>query len=133
MRNEREILDAVLGAARRDDAVRAVIRTDLLPVRRYLYTYNFCFVVNDVARFNGDVFRSCFGDRILLFRADRNYPEMFPGVKAHLMVFRDGVTLVIHAMDADAFLARLDRKSPAENVWIGDTFQKLLDKDQLLP
>ena len=123
----------MLGAARRDDAVRAVIRTDLLPVRRYLYTYNFCFVVNDVARFDGDVFRSCFGDRILLFRADRNYPEMFPGVKAHLMVFRDGVTLVIHAMDADAFLARFDRKNPAENVWIGDTFQKLLDKDQLLP
>ncbi|MBR4458718.1 MAG: aminoglycoside 6-adenylyltransferase [Clostridia bacterium] len=133
MRSEREILETVLDAARRDDTVRAVIRTDLLPVRDYLYAWNFCFVVNDIARFDGDVFRSCFGERILLFRADRNYPEMFPGVKAHLMVFRDGVTLVIHAMDAAAFLARFDRKSPAENVWIGDTYQKLLDKDHLLP
>ena len=133
MRNEREILDLVLDAARRDDAVRAVIRTDLLPVREYLYTYNFCFVVNDLARFDEDVFRTCFDERILLFRADRNYPEMFPGTKAHLMVYRDGITLVIHAMDAAAFLARFDRKNPAENVWIGDTYQKLLDKDGLLP
>ena len=133
MRNEREILETVLDAARRDDTVRAVIRTDLLPVRKYLYNYNFCFVVNDLERFDEDVFRTRFGDRILLFRPDRNYPEMFPGTKAHLMVFRDGITLVIHAMDADAFLARFDRKSPAENVWIGDTYQKLMDKDHLLP
>ncbi len=133
MRDEREILEMVMDAARQDDSVRAVIRTDLLPVRKYLYTYNFCFVVNDIERFNEDVFRTCFGERILFFRADRNYPEMFPGVKAHLMVFRDGVTLVIHAMDADAFLARFDRKSAPENVWIGDTYQKVLDKDHILP
>lgn len=133
VRNEREILYLVLETTRRDDAVRAVIRTDLLPVREYLYTYNFCFIVNDIDRFDGDVFRTCFGERILLFRADRNYPEMFPGTKAHLMVFRDGITLVIHAMDQAAFLARFDRKSPAENVWIGDTYRKLLDKDGLLP
>lgn len=133
MRNEREILETVLDAARRDISVRAVIRTDLVPVRKYLYNYNFCFVVNNIDRFDEDVFRTCFGERILLFRGDRNYPEMFPGVKAHLMVFRDGITLVIHAMDADAFLARFDRKRASENVWIGDTYQKLLDKDHILP
>ncbi|MBR4501163.1 MAG: aminoglycoside 6-adenylyltransferase [Clostridia bacterium] len=133
MRTEREILETVMDAARRDSSVRAVIRTDLVPVRKYLYTFNFCFVVNDIERFDEDVFRTCFGDRILLFRGDRNYPEMFPGVKAHLMVFRDGVTLVIHAMGIDAFLARFDRKSASGNVWIGDTYQKLLDKDHILP
>ena len=133
MRSEREIIAEVLDAARQDAAVRVVIRTDLVPKREYLYTYNFCFVVNDIEKYDEDVFRTCFGDRILLFRGDRNYPEMFPGTKAHLMVFRDGVTIVIHAMDADTFLARYDGKNTYENVWIGDTYRKLLDKDNILP
>ena len=133
MRNEREIIAEIMDAAMQDDSVRVVIRTDLLPERKYLYTYNFCFVVNDIDKYDGDIFQSCFGERILLFRGDRNYPEMFPGAKAHLMVFRDGVTIVIHAMDANTFLARYDRKNAYANVWIGDTYQKLLDKDNLLP
>lgn len=37
MRNEREIIEKVLDAARQDDAVRVVIRTDLVPKRKYLY------------------------------------------------------------------------------------------------
>ena len=133
MRNEREIIEKVLDAARQDDAVRVVIRTDLVPKREYLYTYNFCFVVNDPEKYDEDVFQTCFGERILLFRSDRSYSEMFPGTKAHLMVFRDGVTIVIHAMDTDTFLARYDGKNTYENVWIGDTYQKLLDKDNILP
>lgn len=133
MRNEHEIIEKVLDAARQDDSVRAVIRTDLVPKRKYLYTYNFCFVVNNIEKYDEDVFQRCFGERILLFRGDRNYPEMFPGTKAHLMVFRDGITLVIHAMDTGTFLARYDRENACENVWIGDTYQKLLDKDNLFP
>lgn len=134
MREEREILDSVIGYASSEDAVRAVIRTELVPVREYLYTYNFCFIVNDIAKFDDDgAFADCFGERILLFRGDKNYPEMFPGTKAHLMVFRDGVTIVIHAMDSKAFLERFNREKHYENVWIGDTFKKLLDKDNMLP
>ena len=133
MRNEHEIIEKVLDAARQDDSVRAVIRTDLVPKRKYLHTYNFCFVVNNIEKYDEDVFQRCFGERILLFRGDRNYPEMFPGTKAHLMVFRDGITLVIHAMDTGTFLARYDRENACENVWIGDTYQKLLDKDNLFP
>ena len=133
MRNEREIMEMVKEAAGRDRSVRAVIRTDLQPVHKYLYTYNFCFIVDNIEKYDHDVFQSCFGERILLFRGDRNYPELFPGVKAHLMVFRDGVTIVIHAMDKNTFLERYSGKSVHENVWFGDTFQKVLDKDQLLP
>lgn len=133
MRSEGEIVERVLAVAGADDAVRAVIRTDLLPVREYLYTYNFIFVVDALGRFDGDVFGTCLGERILLYRADRNYPGMFPGAKAHLMVFRDGVTIVIHAMDRDAFLARYNREDERENVWMGDTYRKLLDKDGALP
>lgn len=39
MRSEGEIVERVLAVAGADDAVRAVIRTDILPVREYLYTY----------------------------------------------------------------------------------------------
>lgn len=133
MRNEREIIAGIMEAARQDDSVRVVIRTDLLPKRKYLHTYNFCFVVHDIEKYDEDVFQRCLGERILLFRGDRNYPEMFPGTKAHLMVFRDGVTIVIHAMDINTFLARYEGKRANENVWIGDTYQKLLDKDNLFP
>lgn len=133
MRNEREAIEEILDVARQDDAVRAVIRTDIVPKRKYLHTYNFYFIVNDIEKYDKDVFQSCFGERILLFRGDRNYPEMFPGTKAHLMVFRDGVTIVVHAMDTNTFLERFDGKSAYENVWIGDTYQKLLDKDNILP
>ena len=133
MRNEREILEMIIDEARRDNSVRAVIRTELLPVRKYLYTYNFYFIVSDIEKYDGDVFQTCFGERILLFRSDRNYPEMFPCTKAHLMVFRDGVTIVIHVMDAETFMARYNGESTFENVWIGDTYQKVLDKDNLLP
>ena len=45
MRTEREIIDSVLHFAMKDDGVRAVIRTDLLPVRDYLFAFNFIFVV----------------------------------------------------------------------------------------
>ena len=110
MRSKNEIISAVLEAAENSGDIRAVIRTDLVPVREYLYSYNFCFIVNDTAKYDGDeVFGRCFGERILLFRGDRNYPDMFPGAKAHLMVFRDGVTpsvFVRDEHDADRFVVK---------------------------
>ncbi len=133
MRNEKEVIENVLKIAEEDEAVRAVIRTNLLPKRKYDY-YNFCFVVNEIVKYDGDVFESCFGERILLYRGDRNYPELFPGnTKAHLMVFRDGITIAINVMEKDAFLEKYQGEQDHENVWIGDTYQKLLDKDELLP
>ncbi len=69
MRSERAIVDSVLALAAGDDGVRAVVRTDLLPVREYLHSFNFIFVVRDVGRYDGDVFRDSLGERILLFRA----------------------------------------------------------------
>ena len=134
MRTGQEILDSVIAAAREDDDIRAVVQTDLLPVRAYLYAYNFCLIVNDPGKFDDDGrFASCFGERILLYRADRSYPEMFPDAKAHLMVFRDGITMAIHAMGRAAFLDRYRGSHAHENSWFGDTYRKLLDKDGLLP
>ena len=131
---EQEIIDMVLDTARADDAVRAGIRTNLLPIKEYLYSYQFCFIVDDVEKYSDDkAFETCFGKRVLLYRGDKNYPEMFPGTKAHLMVFEDGITLVINTMDKDTFLSRFNREYSYENVWIGDTYQKILDKDNILP
>ncbi len=134
MRTENEIVQNILEYAGSDDNVRAVIRTELMPVREYLYSYQFYFIVNDVEKYDDDaVFESCFGERILLFRGDKNYPDMFQGIKAHLMVYRDGITLVINAMDRETFLRKYNGEEAHDNVWIGDTYKKILDKDGFLP
>ncbi|MCR5119450.1 MAG: aminoglycoside 6-adenylyltransferase [Lachnospiraceae bacterium] len=133
MRNEKEVIQTVLDVADNDEAVRAVIRTDFLPKRKYEY-YNFCFVVNDTEKYDRNVFEKCFGERILLYRGDKNYPDLFPNnTKAHLMVFSDAITIAITVMDREAFLARYNGEKGHENVWIGDTYQKILDKDGMLP
>ena len=133
MRTEKEIIETVLDVARKDESIRAVIRTNLLPKREFDY-YNFCFVVNDPEKYDGDPFENCFGERILLYRSDRNYPELFPdNTKAHLMVFRDGATIAINVMGREAFQKRYNGEKNHENVWIGDTYLKILDKDNLLP
>lgn len=134
MRTEKEIIDNIMDVAIIDENVRAVIRTDLLPVREYLYSYNFYFIVNEIEKYDNDkVFKKCFGERILLYRGDKNYPEIFPNTKAHLMVFQDGVTIVINAIDKDTFWKKYSGELKYENIWIGDTFQKILDKDNVLP
>ncbi len=133
MRQENEIVENVLAVAKQDDCVRAVLRTNLLSKRAYRHSYEFYFVVNDIEKYEDDVFKSVFGERILLYRGDKNYPEMFPNAKVHLMVFRDGVTIVINVGDKETFLAKYNRENVYDNVWIGDTFQKILDKDDMLP
>ena len=134
MRTEKEIIDNVIEVAKTDDSVRAVIRTELFLVKEYLHSYQFCFIVDDVEKYSDDgIFEICFGKRVLLYGGDKNHPEMFPGTKAHLMVLEDGITLVINVMDKDAFLSKFNRENVHENVWEGETYQKLLDKDGILP
>ena len=134
MRTEKEIINNIIDVALRDNAVRAVVRTDLLPRREYLYTYNFYFIVNDIGKYDDDkIFEECFGKRILLYKADKNYPEMFPDIKGHLMVLEEGITIVIHVMDKEAFLRKYNGELRVENAWNGNTYQKVLDKDNSLP
>ena len=133
MRQEKEVITSVLSVAMQLETVRAVVRTNLLPKREYVHSYEFYFIVNDTDSFEDDVFATSFGERILLYRGDKNYPEMFPNAKAHLMVFRDGITIVINAIEKTAFLSRYHRENVYDNVWIGDTFKTILDKDDVLP
>ena len=74
MRTEAEIIKQVLDVAVDDPAVRAVIRTNLLPQRDYLHLYEFFFVVSDVEKYENDIFKDSFGERILLYRGD-NVPQ----------------------------------------------------------
>ena len=133
MKTENEIIQNIMEYAGSDDNVRAVIRTELMPVREYLYSYQFYFIVHDIEKYEDDVFENCFGERILLFRGDKNYPDMFQSIKAHLMVYRDGITLVIKAMDIGTFLRKYNGEEIHDNVWIGDTYKKIMDKDGILP
>lgn len=133
MRQEKEVITSVLSVAMQLETVRAVVRTNLLPKREYVHSYEFYFIVNDTDSFEDDIFATSFGERILLYRGDKNYPEMFPNAKAHLMVFRDGITIVINAIEKTAFLSRYHRENVYDNVWIGDTFKTILDKDDELP
>ena len=49
------------------------------------------------------------------------------------MVYKDGITIVINAMDYANFLKKYNGEDVHENVWIGDTYKKILDKDNQLP
>ena len=63
----------------------------------------------------------------------RSESKIIQTTKAHLMVYRDGITLVINAMDKETFLRKYNGLDAHDNVWIGDTYQKIFDKDDLLP
>lgn len=128
MRTEAEVINNVLEIAEKDMDVSAVIRTDLLPVRDYLYSYNFYFITTNIEKYeDNSLYKTNLGERILLFRSDRNYPEILNDAKAHLMVFKDGVTIVIKAITLDMFWERYNFSEK------GNTFQKLMDKDHILP
>ena len=130
MRTSEEIIKEVLDTAQNIEEIKAVIQTDLVPIRKYLYNYNFYFIVDQIELFeDNNVFENCFGKRILLYRADKNYPEIFHNIKAHLMVFQDGITIIINVTDRVSFLERYMDNHSCENAWIGDTFKKLLDKE----
>lgn len=127
MRTEDQVIENVLAVARQDKEVRAVIRTDILPIRKYPY-YNFYYIVRDMEKYEDDtLYATCLGERILLYRGDKNYPEILKGAKAHLMVFKDGVTIVIKAITLEMFIERYNSSEK------GDTFKKLLDKENILP
>ena len=127
MRSETEVIDIIIELAKQDKDVRAVIRTDILPAREYMY-FNFYFIVDDLQKYEEDsLYEKSLGERILLYRGDKNYPEMLNGAKAHLMVFKDGATIVIKAITLEMFIERYNVSEK------GDTFRILLDIDKILP
>lgn len=134
MRTESEVISEVLDYANKDLNVRSVIRTNLIPTRDYLFSYEFYFIITDINLYEDDaVFEKAFGKRILLFRGDRNYPNILEGIKGHLMVFKDGITIVINAITKVKFMEKYHGNCHSDNVWIGNTYVKIMDKDNILP
>lgn len=130
MRTEQEVINQIRSYAVSISDIQAVIRTNLVPVRKYLFSYEFYFIVKNIEDFEADeTFEKCFGERILLYRGDRNYPDMLDGMKAHLMVYKDGITLVINAITKEKFREKYVKKN-TENVWISGTYEVLLDKNR---
>ena len=130
MRTEQEVINQVLSYAVSVSGIQAVIRTNLVPIRKYLYSYEFYFIVENIEDFEADeTFEQCFGERILLYRGDHNYPDMLDGMKAHLMVYKDGITLVINAITDEKFREKYGKKN-TENAWISGTYEVLLDKNR---
>lgn len=128
MRTEKEVIDRIKQYAAKASNVQAVIRTNLVPVREYLYSYEFYFIVENIEDFeDDDIFEYCFGERILLYRGERNYPDVLDGMKAHLMVYQDGITLVINAISKARFKEKYVAKN-TENAWISGTYEVILDK-----
>ncbi len=130
MRTEQEVINHVLSYAKSVPDIQAVIRTNLVPIRKYLFSYEFYFIVKNIEDFEADeTFEQCFGERILLYRGDRNYPDMLDGMKAHLMVYKDGITLVINVITDEKFREKYVKKN-TQNAWISGTYEVLLDKNR---
>lgn len=130
MRSEQEMLDLILGTARQDDRIRAVIlngsRADPAAPHDFFQDFDIVYVVSDAAPFRHNPrWIDVFGERMIL-----QLPDDMPGPPppdderyAYLMQFADGnrIDLTLFPL---ARLAALDKDSQTI---------VLLDKDGRLP
>jgi aminoglycoside 6-adenylyltransferase len=130
MRSEAEMFDLILGTARRDERIRAVIlsgsRANPAAPRDLFQDYDILYVVTDVAAFTRDAaWADRFGERIImqLPEAMEEPPAAGDGSFVYLMQFTDGNRL-------DLTLYPLGRLANLE-----DDGQNLLllDKDGIVP
>lgn len=127
MKSDEVIREKVLDIAKQDNDVRAVIYTHDVPLKRYIHPI-FYFIVNNLKKYDDDkMFENIIGERTVLFRGDKSYPEMHYGANAHLMIFKDGSTFAISVMTLKMFMERYNVYEKSK------PFSKLLDKDGILP
>jgi len=130
MRSEKEMFDLILGFARADERVRAVIldgsRADPEAPRDDLRDYDIVYVVSDLASFKSDPgWIDIFGERMILQLPDDmgDLENKQPVGYAYLMQFMDGTRI-------DLTLYPADRISEAA---VTSYCYALLDKDGILP
>ena len=100
MRTEQEMMDAVLGFARRDERIRVVgmegSRTNIHAPRDEFQDYDISFLVTDMASFQqSDNWLDAFGPRIILQKPEAMElfaPELGNWF-SYLMLFRDGAKM----------------------------------------
>ena len=131
MRTEQEMMALILGEARADDRIRAVLlegsRTDPNARRDVLQDYDIAYIVTETAPFWQDVhWIDRFGTRLYMQRPD-DFP-FEPGDRAAryawLMQFEDGVRLDLQVMTLEYALKHDFRESLC---------RVLLDKHRILP
>jgi aminoglycoside 6-adenylyltransferase len=118
-RSDREVLDVILGPARADPRVRAVVlsgsRADLAAPRDDLQDFDVVFVVSEVASFRDDPhWISVFGEVAIV-----QFPEGMQGAAgrddggwAILMQFTDGTRIDLTLLPAEA-MGRFGHDGPA--------------------
>jgi aminoglycoside 6-adenylyltransferase len=130
MRNEQEMFDLILGFARQDKRVRAVIldgsRADPEVAQDLWQDYDIVYVVTDVDSFKSNPdWINVFGERMILQLPDEmgeSAKQVRPGY-CYLMQFMDGTRI-------DLTLYPVDRLSEIKV----DSYRcPLLDKDNILP
>ncbi|UVI28498.1 aminoglycoside 6-adenylyltransferase [Paenibacillus spongiae] len=134
MRNEQEMLDLILNAARRDDRIRAVYmngsRTNSNAPRDLFQDYDVVYVVTETASFIQDEgWVSVFGDLLIIQEPDKNdrligIDRDFDRSYAYLMLFTDGIRIDLHIETKESMLVG----------YVSDKLTRpLLDKDNCLP
>lgn len=132
MRNEKEMLDMIIKFANEDENIQAVVlygsRADKTVKKDMYQDYDIIFVVSEIDKYDcSDYFRECFGERVLLFRPDKAYPELFEETYVYLMLFDDENRIDLRICSTEKFM-RIHEVEEA-----GQPMVKLIDKNNSLP
>ena len=108
MRTEREMLDLILGFAKRDDRVRAVVmngsRANPAAPRDMYQDYDIVYAVRDIRSFTDrHEWIDVFGERIMLQMPEYNRRPSGNGTFAYLILFRDGNRLDLSLVPTEKY------------------------------
>ncbi|MBP1924676.1 aminoglycoside 6-adenylyltransferase [Sedimentibacter acidaminivorans] len=132
MRNESEMLDTIINVANVDENIKAVVlcgsRANNTVKKDIYQDYDIIFIVNETDKYvDSDYFRKCFGERVLLFRPDKIYPELFENTCAYLMLFDDENRIDLRICTTEKFMRIYEVEE------LGQPMIKLIDKNNFLP
>jgi aminoglycoside 6-adenylyltransferase len=130
MRNEQTMMDLILGKAKADERIRAVImngsRTNPQAPIDCFQDFDIVYIVNDIHSFTSNhSWVDYFGERIMMQLPDTN--SLFPASNkdrfAYLMLFKDGNRLDLTLISVQSHNQLIKRESLSKI---------LLDKDQII-
>jgi aminoglycoside 6-adenylyltransferase len=134
MRNEKEMMDLILGVAERDERIRAVYmngsRTSSKTPKDIFQDYDIVYVVTETTSFLEDEkWMHIFGDLLMLQEPDKldqgiGIDKDFNKSYTYLMLFTDGNRIDLH----------IETKESMQKGYVSDSLTiPLLDKDHCLP
>lgn len=134
MRNEKEILDLIIGVAKKDERIRAVYmngsRTNPRVPKDIFQDYDIVYVVTETTSFREDEnWITVFGDLIMLQEPDKMDKQIgldrdIESSYGYLMLFTDGNRIDLQIKTKDS----MNKSYTSDKLTV-----RLLDKDGLLP